>query len=216
MIAAYWQIRQRARSQGWRTRLRVIQRWNGTPFLAACSVLPREGVVVDVGCGFGLLSGLLALDQPGRQVIGLDVDEAKLATARALVGDRVDFRSVDLDQGAPLPEADAVVIWDVLHHLERPEELVRRAAAALRPGGVLVIKENDTEPRLKFAVASAVEVVAVGLSVTASAPVRFRTRAQWVRLLEDVGLRVTRAQHLPAREGWFVPHSLFVAERPRE
>ena len=59
-----------------------------------------------------------------------------------------------------------------------------------------------------------VERIAVGSGLTRSAPVRFRTRDAWARALEHVGLRVSRADALPAREGFFVPPSVFVAVKP--
>lgn len=215
MDDAWCKVRCRAEAHGWRTRLRLWQRWTGTPFRVAGELLPREGTILDVGCGFGMLSGLLALDSPTRRVIGLDVDAAKIARAQRLFGDVATFRVADLDAARPddLPLADAAVVWDVLHHLADPDALLRHLAGWLRPDGLVVVKENDTEPLGKRAIAELVEVLAVGLDVTASAPVRFRSRAEWARSLTEAGFTVRRAEHLPAREGFFVPHSLFVAER---
>lgn len=223
MREAWSEVRRRGRPHGLRTRARLWQRWTGTPFAVAGELLPRDGTVLDLGCGFGMLSGLLALDAPGRAVVGLDIDTAKLSRARTLFGDVASFVAVDLDEAvapaaAGLPAglaapADAAVVWDVLHHLADPETFLARAAAWMRPGALLLVKENDTEPLLKRVVAELVEVVAVGLDVTASAPVRFRSRAEWSAVLDRAGFTVERAEHLPAREGFFVPHSLFLARR---
>lgn len=210
--AAFDEVRRRAARDGLRGRLRVWQRWTGTPYSMAGEVLPRSGVILDLGCGFGMLAALLAVHAPGRELVGLDVDEAKVGRARRLFGDLARFECVDFSN--PLEgelRADAVVIWDVLHHLAEPAALLRWARSQLRPGGLLLVKENDVEPLTKRLIAEAVEVVAVGLDVTASAPVRFRSRAEWSRMLEDAGFRVERSEHLRAREGFFVPHSVFVA-----
>lgn len=191
------------------------QRWTGTPYAVAGDLLPASGTLLDLGCGFGMLSALLAVHAPGRAMIGLDVDAAKIARARRLFGDLARFEVVDF--AAPLvdlPLADAVVTWDVLHHLADPLGLLRFALARLRPGGVLLVKENDTVPLGKRLVAEAVEVVALGLDVTTSARVQFRSVEAWTRLLRDAGFDVEDARHLPAREGFFVPHSVFVARKP--
>ena len=218
MQSAFREVRHRSRRDGVRGRIRAWQRWTGTPFPVAGELLPRGGVIVDVGCGFGMLTGLLALDAPERRLIGVDVDEAKLARARRWFGDVARFVSVDLagprlDEVCAPGAAEAVVIWDVLHHLADPLIAVRAAARWLRPGGLILVKENDVEPLGKRVVAEVVEVLAVGLGVTASDPVRFRSRAEWQGLLEQGGFRVTRNEHLHTRQGAFVPHALLLAER---
>ncbi len=210
--AAFDVVRQRAARDGLRGRLRVWQRWTGTPFSVAGEILPERGVILDLGCGFGMLSALLAVQAPGRELLGLDVDAAKVGRARRLFGDLARFECADFARMPPgLPRADAVVIWDVLHHVAEPAALLGWAARNLKPGGVLLLKENDVVPLSKRLVSEAVELVAVGLDVTASAPVRFRSRVEWSDMLVDAGFEVLRAEHLRAREGFFVPHSLFVA-----
>lgn len=189
-------------------RLRVWQRWTGTPFAAVAAHLPREGTLLDLGCGFGMFAALLALDAPGRRVIGLDGDAGRIAVARELFGDLAEFGTHDLGGPAPLPEADAAVFYDVLHHLADADAALRRVHTPL-----LVVKENDIEPLPKHLVSLAVEAVAVATAFTPSAPVRMRSRAAWTEAIGAAGYRVERAEHLRAREGFFVPHALFVASR---
>jgi 2-polyprenyl-3-methyl-5-hydroxy-6-metoxy-1,4-benzoquinol methylase len=94
------------------------------------------GAVLDVGCGAGGLA--TALTRRCRDVDALDRDPAMVTAARAAVpaGVRVlqdDVLSVDLPAG----RYDAVVSVSALHHLPL-ETALRRMAAWLRPGGVLV------------------------------------------------------------------------------
>lgn len=207
-------IRSATRTRGLRDDLRLRQRWFGSPFAAVEPFVPRAGDVLDLGCGFGVLGAWLALTSPSRQVTGLDVDAGKIARGRAWYGHLPNLRLACVDlEGTTLPAADAIVIYDVLHHLPDADATLAAAATALRPGGVLVVKENDVTPAWKHAVSLGVERVAVGSGLTRSAPVRFRSRDAWVRAIESVGLHVTHATHLTAREGCFVPHSLFVAVR---
>jgi SAM-dependent methyltransferase len=207
-------VRDATRTRGPRDALRLRQRWFGTPFRAVAARVPRAGTVLDIGCGFGVLAALLALDAPAREVIGLDVDARKIARGRAWYGHLRNLRLEDAGGHDVWPSCDAVVFHDVLHHLGDADDALRRAARALRPGGVVVVKENDVEPPWKHAVSTLVERVAVGSGRTHSAPVRFRPRAAWCAALEAAGLRVDHASHLVTREGFFVPHSLFVATRP--
>ncbi len=189
-------------------RARVWQRWTGTPFAAVAAHLPPEGTILDLGCGFGMFAALLALQSPGRRVIGLDGDADRIAVARALFGDLATFQQADLGASTPLPDADAAVFYDVLHHLADADAALRRVRAPL-----LVVKENDVVPWHKHAVSLAVEGLAVATDFTPSAPVRMRGRDAWVAALTGAGYHVERAEHLRARHGFFVPHALFVARR---
>ncbi len=88
--------------------------------------------VLDAGAG-----RRLPFSPPYRaQVVGLDVSEAGLAENRDL-----DERLVGDVETYPLPADafDLVVCWNVLEHLRRPLAAVRNLAAALRPGGFLVV-----------------------------------------------------------------------------
>lgn len=216
MDDAWPRLRALARPHGPRARLRVWERWHGAPMREVEPLLPREGVIADVGCGFGLFAALLALRAPTRTVWGVDVDAGKVRTAHALFGHLPGVRFVAGDLAdVDLPPCDAAVLFDVLHHLRDDvvDRVLRALHARLRPGGTLVVKENDTEPPAKRAIAMGIEHVAVGLSLTASAPVRFRSRPEWTAALEGAGFRVRRAEHLRTPRGFFVPHALFVAER---
>ena len=111
---------------------------------AVCESTAQLGDVVDVGCGRGQLG--LVLYELGRirSLTGFDWDERKVATATiAARGDAHYFVS-DICS-APIPEADTIFIVDVLHYLTFPEQdaLIARAAAALRRGGMLIVRDVD-------------------------------------------------------------------------
>jgi 2-polyprenyl-6-hydroxyphenyl methylase/3-demethylubiquinone-9 3-methyltransferase len=202
----------RGRSLG--DRLRMRQRWWGTPFATVEPWVPRRGLVVDAGCGFGMFAGWLALSAPERRVVGVDLDARKVELARSLYPG-VDFRVDDLAT-ADLPAADAVVFYDVLHHLRDAvvERVLAEAYACLRPGGTLVVKENDVGPAPKRVVSELVETVAVFGGVTRSDPWRFRSVPEWRMALEAAGFRVREARPIGAYGyGRLLPHSLFVGER---
>ena len=119
------------------------------------SLLPREGLIVDFGCGYGLLGNYLALQAPGRQALGIDSDASRIRVAQATVGSRRNVRFVCQDvAGIDLPAMQGAVMTDFLHHLPRPlqSQVLAAAMASLAPGGVLLIREVNPahRPRWKY------------------------------------------------------------------
>ena len=95
--------------------------------------------VLDAGCGTGYGTAYLA--ESAERVIGLDASEDALDYARRRYrGDNVEFLRGDLHS---LPFADgsfdAVVSFEAIEHLERPEAFLAEAARVLGDDGVLVV-----------------------------------------------------------------------------
>jgi SAM-dependent methyltransferase len=109
-------------------------------------VRDRDGLVVEIGCGSGLLTRYLV--EAGHRVVATDASPAMLELAREVAPDAEDVRRVVLPDD-PIPEADAIVgVGHALSYLP-DEAAVDRAlvaiAHALRPGGVLAIDICDLE-----------------------------------------------------------------------
>ena len=106
--------------------------------------------VLDVGCGSGDVSILLAkLVGESGQVLGLDRDEQSLIAARKRSGQlaltNVTFAQADLCALLPgLGPFDAAVGRRVIMYLPDPVDTMRRLAAILRPGGLVVFQEHDS------------------------------------------------------------------------
>lgn len=126
----------------------------GTTFTpqALLTLLPRNWVVADVGCGTGNASELLA--PVVERVIAIDRSEAMLSAARRRLGgvSNVEFLSGDADRLPIADESvDAAVCVLLLHHLDDPVASLREMARALRVsrgGGVVLVvdmAEHDRE-----------------------------------------------------------------------
>ncbi|HEV2368991.1 MAG TPA: class I SAM-dependent methyltransferase [Acidimicrobiales bacterium] len=109
-------------------------------------VRSRGGLVVEVGCGSGLLTRHLV--DAGHRVIATDASPAMLDLARQYAPDAEAIEQVTLPDD-PLPAGDAVVsIGHVLSYLPGEESLRRglvAAARAVRPGGILALDICDLE-----------------------------------------------------------------------
>jgi SAM-dependent methyltransferase len=109
-------------------------------------VRERGGVVLEVGCGSGLLTRHLV--DAGHRVIATDASPAMVDLAREYAAGAEDVRVLVLPDD-PLPPADAVVsVGHVVSYLE-DEAAVERAlvavAAAVQPGGLFAIDICDLE-----------------------------------------------------------------------
>ena len=107
-------------------------------------VRDANGLVVELGCGSGLLTKYLV--DAGHRVLATDASPAMLDIARSYAPGVAEIRQVVLPDD-PIPEADAIVsIGHVLSYLP-DEAAIQRAlvaiAGALRPGGVVAIDLCD-------------------------------------------------------------------------
>lgn len=107
-------------------------------------VLDAGGLVLELGCGSGLLTRYLV--DAGHRVVATDASPAMLDLAREVVPDAEEVRLLRLPDD-PLPECDAVVsIGHVLSYLPDEASIERAlgaAADALRPGGVFAVDLCD-------------------------------------------------------------------------
>lgn len=109
-------------------------------------VRERGGLVLEIGCGSGLLTRYLV--DAGHRVVATDASPAMLDLARDVAGDAEEIRTLVLPDD-PLPPADAIVgVGHVLNYLPDEAAVDRGLVAiakALRPGGVLAIDLCDLE-----------------------------------------------------------------------
>jgi SAM-dependent methyltransferase len=103
--------------------------------------LPREGRILEVGCGTGGL--LVAAARAGIAVVGVDVASRWLVAARRRLADHglsVPLLAASADR-LPWPDGhfDTVVADSVLEHLDDPARAVCEWSRVLRPGGQLLV-----------------------------------------------------------------------------
>lgn len=157
------------------------------------------GVVLDVGCGAGLLGERLLTSGTATRVIGVEVHRSAAAAAcerlsQVIVGDVSSPTVVD-----ELPEVDVLVAADVLEHLVSPGEVLRALARKLRPGGVWLVSVPNVR---HFSVLRDLvfrddwEYQDVG--ICDATHLRFFTRRSLLRLCEEAGLVAERGALLVA------------------
>jgi len=96
--------------------------------------------VLDVACGTGRGSRMLAEKGAASEVIGFDIDAGTVRYAQIRNGHpRVTFNVADIQELSHPPDFDVVVCFETIEHLSRPELFLNRLAALLKSEGVLLI-----------------------------------------------------------------------------
>ena len=109
--------------------------------------LPPDSLVLDAGCGPGLVS--FAFLEAGHEVIGVDLSDEMVERARSRCsrfGDRARFERQSLYDPPPGGPFDASISRYVLHHVADPSAFVRRQVELIRPGGLVVLSDHVTDP----------------------------------------------------------------------
>ena len=131
-------------------RLRILHNAYGP---GARELLLRAGIkpgmrVVDLGCGVGMTTQLLAeLVGPTGKVIGVDYSEAQVKQARTLLPP--EFSNVSFveasatDTNLPREAFDLVYCRFLLIHLTDPEAALNEMLALLKPEGIVAVEDGD-------------------------------------------------------------------------
>lgn len=179
-------------------------------------LLPAEGRILDVGCGFGLFAAYFAQTQPRRRITGIDLSERRVEMARRLMAaigqDGHEFFARDareVQRVAGGGTFNAIYVLDVMHHVPREdqESLLGCLHDLLAPGGVLVLKDITTQPTYALKFTELLDRVMVGWNE----PLAYRHHTEWGALLAGLGLR-SRAVRVPDILPY--PHVVIAAWKP--
>jgi len=99
-----------------------------------------EGIVLDVGCGTGLLFSRIAAE--AENVVGVDVSKGLLFQARKRAGDwrKVDLVQADADH-LPFPSDcfNAVFAFTLLQNMPKPAETLKEIERAAKQGAYVAV-----------------------------------------------------------------------------
>jgi SAM-dependent methyltransferase len=184
------------------TRGFIWLRWKLTPYRDIAAVLPSSGRVLDLGSGHGLLSLALSMGSERREIIGIDHDQARVrlaerAAARQAGLSKPRFQVGDLEKALTTfasGSLSGIAMIDILHYLAPDSQaaLLEEAARVLEPGGILVVREVDSQGGVAAVWNRFYENVAtrIGFTQSARTQLEFRSVPGWTSLLETAGFEV--------------------------
>ncbi len=186
-----------------RERFHTLVRFLTCPFLRVVRHVPAGATVLEIGAGHGVFA-TLARAAGGRRVVAVEPDVRKV---RALDGVDVVVGYDDCVRGA----FDVVAVVDVLYKVPLAEwdAMLSRLAARLRPGGLLIVKEQDPTARLKNAWNRTQEWMASRLRLTLGESFSYEDPADFAARLRRHGLAPEPPRRIDI--GYPHPHVLYLA-----
>jgi len=174
--------------------LRQYARWKilfDPVYALVASRLKGVREILDLGAGLGIMAAVLALRDPERRVVAVEWDARKAAGARRFLSGLPKIEVVCADARLfPTAPVESILLLDVLHYGEplAQDAWLGRCASALKPGGVLVVREHDASPRR--ALAEKFEQLAVTFGWNRGQGFHPRRTIELVHRLESLGLDV--------------------------
>lgn len=159
--------------------------------------------VADLGCGQGFSTLALARAYPKAQVTGVDSDEASVADARRLAEEEPDLGNVayalsDASELATSGPYDLICVFEALHDMAHPAEVLAAARAALAEDGAVLVADERVAEQFT-APGDPVERIMYGWSVSHCLPAS-RVEADSAAL--GTALRPSTVRDLGAKAGF--------------
>ena len=195
--------------RGWRARLQSVRPLI-CPFECVLPWIPQNATVLDVGCGAGLVLGLLASTGRIAQAVGIDADVEALKRAVRMAERmqlaHLEFRYTPAPADWPTAWFDCVLLIDVLHHIAplAQDSFLLNALDRVRPRGRFVYKDMASRPVFHALANRAHDLLMAQQWIHYIAP------AQVIQLAASRGFVLTHRRHV--RRYWYA-HDLLVFDR---
>jgi 1-acyl-sn-glycerol-3-phosphate acyltransferase len=161
-------------------------------------LVPREGEILDLGCGYGFMSYMLSFTSPSRKITGVDHDAEKIRIAANCISknENLDFICEDITRYS-FGNKDAILLSDVLHYLlqKNQEELLNRCIEKLNPGGMILIRDADSKEEKRHKRTELTEVFSTRIlgfnkTVNESKELYFTSLENISRIIDQRGLKM--------------------------
>ena len=189
-------------------RLFTLARHILAPLQRVADEVPSSGQVLDLGCGHGLFTNLLAAAFPNGRCLGWTLPRRR-STSRAEARPGLTMSDINVDGSRMSPNAafELSRFWMSCTCCRTAElEVLKSCRRLVADDGVLLVKTNDILPRWKYAIVRLEEEVMVRLlGLTMGGELHFRGTETYLSLLQEAGFDAWVMNF----DGWIpVPHRL--------
>lgn len=168
--------------------------------------IPNEGAILDIGCGYGVLSNIIALSRPGVNILGVDNNVKRIRIAKSTMRGRnnISFEAGDAQTYLIKKKIDTVVFFDVLHHIPKDAQIavLEDVLRSLPKNATVLVKEINTHPFWKYCINYIHDRMLNGL------PLHFRDAKEWQRVLKNAGFTSSIVYYGP-----LYPHVLIYGKK---
>jgi len=162
--------------------------------------LPKQGVILDTGCGFGYVANYLNLDSPELVIVANDPVASRVTSAQRTIGFRRNMELCAIDsRDSERANFDGASVVDALHHVpyDQQQALIDDRYRKLKPGGLLVFRETDQRYGLRdYLFNCALE----WLLYAGQEKTRFRPKREWMEMLQRPGFH---SEQVVPNTWWF-------------
>lgn len=179
-------------------------------------LIPVQGQITDIGCGFGPLCYMLSMLSEDRDILGIDYDEDKIALAQHgwLRNEHLQFRHSNALE-YPLPESDVFILNDMLHYMsyEHQRTLLLKCADRLRSQGMIIIRDGNSANTSKHRLTRFTELLSTRIfnfNRTAG-ELHFTTETQLRKIAVTCGMNV---EIIPNDK--YTSNTIYIFRKPNE
>ncbi|MFA6073849.1 MAG: class I SAM-dependent methyltransferase [Candidatus Woesearchaeota archaeon] len=179
-------------NNSWENFLSYFKFWE-EPYEVVNKMIPKKGLIVELGCGEGLLTNYLAISEPKRKIIGYELVPERLAAAKKKIKNTT-YKVADVTK-LKLSKSDIFILFHVLHHLPSKisqEKLLLDIKKVLNKNGKLIIVDVYVSFGIRYLLAWFADHFLVPWVFEKRFYTRayFRNRSEWQSLLKKIGYKV--------------------------
>lgn len=190
--------------QGLYTLLRLIM----VPFSKIEKLIPKEGRILDLGCGNGLFANYMNLTSDKRTIVGIDLNKNRVQAAQETLNgnSQMEFDFGDVND-VNLDDIQIMTLIDLLHHMpyHEQEKLLNSIYDNLNDGGIVIVKDLKKDPSWKYIVHYIQDTISYKGS-----RLYFRSQEDMTAMLRKIGFIVEKHD---IDDGSIYPHVVYRCEK---